>query len=860
MVQRNSQVIDTEELRRILIAEGEEHVKISGKIISVVNHLPFQFSVPMTPEEKLAIRNRKEEIHKRHQHPVHFKRDANYLKHNYYQQEQQQQQQGEEEANEQQDKHELDAPISNLGRRASIAPNFGQSEIWNITPRPGHSAIYAGTDSLRKHYKTLMIGGTGQIKSELTDQEMPLDEIRPEHRDGLSQLLKLRHGMIPIFLKNEQAFGHYEGYCKQVLWPLFHYVIWNGSIDESQYWDDYVAVNQAFAQTIADNYEPGDIVWIQDYHLLLVPQILRDLKPLARIGLFIHTPFPSSEMFRCLPHRREILDGILGSNLVGFQTYNYARHFASNCTRIMGYECSPLGVETRVDTVGLGTFPIGIDVERTRQNCHRPNVAPKVKAIREKYLGKYIIVGRDKLDPMKGVLQKLEAFEKFLYDYPEWQDKVVLIQVTSPGVIKSPKMEAKVAETVNRINTQFGSIEFTPVNHYHQHIDRDEFYALLISADVALVTPICDGMNTTSFEYVVAQEERHGPLILSEFTGTARSMGAALIVNPWDYSWVSSAINECLIMSDEDKAEKAKQLTNFVHTHTAGYWATRFINTLVNSPKSVSTYKTSKMDPKRLLIEYRNTRKALFFFDYDGTLTPIVDTPLDAKPSHQLIEALKNLCQESNNTVWVVSGRDQNTLEEWLGHIPQLGLSAEHGCFTRLPGSTKWINNIDRVDMAWKDDVREIFQYYSERTPGSFVEEKRGSLTWHYRMTEPPSFGEFQAKECQNHLENAIVPKLPVEILLGKKNIEIRPTVVNKGSAVKRALAQTSAAGFILCAGDDRTDEDMFKTLKKQVTSGGSDKILFTLSVGPVDKKTLADWYVETSQDLVDMLSLLNKK
>ncbi|KAI8342575.1 glycosyltransferase family 20-domain-containing protein [Chlamydoabsidia padenii] len=803
----------------------------------------------MTQQEKKAALERQEQVHKRHLKQDTFHRNSLCLD----------QHKPRHEATTPQDNDETDAPISNLARRRSLIPSLGQSELWDIKPRAGHSALFAGTESLKEHYDTLLIGGTGQIKSELTDLEVPTEEIPSIQKNSLAQLLRNRQKMYPVFLNNEKASGHYEGYCKQVLWPLFHYVMWDENVDESKHWDDYVAVNQAFAQAVADNYEPGDLVWIQDYHLLLVPQMLRQLKPDALIGLFLHIPFPSSEIFRCLPHRKDVLNGMLCANLVGFQTYNYARHFESNCTRILGYESSPAGVEAKTGTVSLGIYPIGIDVERTRQNCSRPSVAPKVKAIRERYAGKYIIVGRDKLDPMKGLLQKLEAFEKFLNDYPEWQEKVVLIQVTSPGIIHAPKMESKVVETVNRINTQFGSMEFTPVNMYHQHIDRDEFYALLTAADIGLVTPVCDGMNTTSFEYVVAQEQRHGPLILSEFTGTARSMGAAVLVNPWDYSWVSSAINECLIMSDEEKAEKAKQLLNFVNTHTACHWATTLINNLSACPRAQYNNKITKIDSQRLRIEYQNISKGLFIFDYDGTLTPIVDTPEAATPSPEMKAALKRLCQETSNTVWVVSGRDQKALELWLGDIPDLGLSAEHGCFTRFPGTNHWISNIDMVDMSWMDDVREIFQYYTERTPGSMIEEKRSSLTWHYRKVEPETFGEFQAKECQNHLENAIVPKLPVEILIGKKNLEVRPTVINKGEAVKRALA-SSNAGFLMCAGDDRTDEDMFKGLKKHVTSGTSDKILFTVSVGPADKKTAADWYVETSSDLVDVISVLEKK
>lgn len=248
--------------------------------------------------------------------------------------------------------------------------------------------------------------------------------------------------------------------------------------------------------------------------------------------------------------------GILGANVVGFQTYNYGRHFASNCTRILGYEYTPSGIIGNGILIQIGIFPIGIDVERTRQHCHSPGVAPKAKAIRERYAGKKIIIGRDKLDPVKGVLQKLEAFELFLKDNPGWHEKVVLIQVASPGALDSPELENKASEIVGRINAKYGSLEFTPANLFNQHIDRDEYYALLQVADIGLVTPVIDGMNTASFEYIVAQEEHHSPLILSEFAGTASSMGAAVIVNPWDFPEVAHAIAECLNMSDEEKLIK----------------------------------------------------------------------------------------------------------------------------------------------------------------------------------------------------------------------------------------------------------------------------------------------------------------
>lgn len=374
--------------------------------------------------------------------------------------------------------------------------------------------------------------------------------------------------------------------------------------------------------------------------------------PEARIGLFVHTPFVSSEIFRCLPRRRDLLLGMLGANLVSFQTYNYARHFASNCVRILGFEYTPNGVDANGNIVSLGIHPIGIDVDRTRKHCLSPGVEPKMRAMREKYKDKKIVVGRDKLDPVKGVLQKLDSFEKFLQDYPEWRDKVVLIQVTSPGVVGSPRLDTKMAEAVNRINSKFGSLEFSPVQLFHQHIDRDEYYALLTVADALLVTSTADGMNTTSLEFIVAQERgNYAPLILSEFTGTARSLSAALIVNPYDYADVAAAIDESLTMSEEDKREKflvgalffwgggyilyisadylAQQISQFVNSHTASYWANSLVKDLVASAAQESYWGPSpKLEVDRLMTEYKESGKRLLFFDYDVRVIDCCDKPL----------------------------------------------------------------------------------------------------------------------------------------------------------------------------------------------------------------------------------------
>ncbi|KAG0376593.1 threalose-6-phosphate phosphatase [Mortierella sp. AD032] len=704
---------------------------------------------------------------------------------------------------------------TSTGSPAQPSPSAHEDGDVLMEGRRGHSALYSGIMSLRKDLETIQIGWVG----ELADQDgyiVPSKNLNESHKQVMREKLWQKDKVVPIFLDDSRAAGHYEGYCKSVLWPLFHYILWDEATDgriEKKSWDDYVFVNQQFADAILEQYQTGDIVWIHDYHLLLVPHMLRQKLPGAAIGVFIHAPFPSSEIFRCLPKRVEILNGLLGANQIGFQTYSYARHFISCCTRVNGYESTPRGVDAMGSTVWVGTFPIGIDAERVERQRKAPGVLPKMDAIRKTYKGKRIIVGRDKLDLVKGVLQKLQAYEKFLNDYPEMQGEVVLIQVTSPPLVENPKLEAKIAELVAHINGTYGSLNFTPVHHYHQHIDRDEYYALLSVADIGLITSVRDGMNTTSLEYIMCQQENHGPLILSEFTGTAGSLSGAMMVNPWDYQGVAKVIYDALNLSEADKLLRHNQLHKHVVSHTAQYWAKNFIAELIlNVGTGEQSTPTPYLDLNVITDQYHKAKKRLLMFDYDGTLTPIRKTPGAAVPQEHMLKALSAMCADPKNIVWVISGRDQKVLEDWLGHIPNLGFSAEHGSFMRQPGGQKWVNLTESLDMGWKNDVIEIFTYYTERTQGSFIEHKRSSLTWHYRMADP-EFGAFQAKECQNHLENAVLSKLPVEILVGKKNLEVRPTIVNKGEIVKRLLSQHPDVGFVMCAGDDKTDEDMFRAL-----------------------------------------------
>jgi trehalose 6-phosphate synthase/phosphatase len=453
--------------------------------------------------------------------------------------------------------------------------------------------------------------------------------------------------------------------------------------------------------------------------------MLRQKIPNMYITFFLHVPFPSSEFMRCLPQRKKILEGVLHSDLIGFQSYSFSRHFTSCCTRILGFQSDSVGVDAYGQKVFVGVYPIGIDAELVETLAFKPTIDEKVAALRKLHAGKKIIVGRDRLDSVRGVPQKLMAYERLLEEYPEWRDKVVLIQVTSPTSLEEEKEDSgnkianKVSDLVTKINGTYGSIGYWPVQHYSQYLNQEEYLALLRVADLGLITSVRDGMNTTSLEYVVAQRDTHGPLILSEFSGTSGSLREAIHINPWDTATVAQRIHEALTTSDDLKKVSHNSLYRHVTTNNVQHWSNNYIQRLLMVLKNRSKVATPVLSQVQLIQQYRAAKKRLFMFDYDGTLTPIVRDPESAIPSERTIRTLQALTSDPNNAVWIISGRDQEFLAKYLGHIEGLGFSAEHGSFMRYPGSAEWENLAETTDMGWQKEVMACFQKYTELTPGT---------------------------------------------------------------------------------------------------------------------------------------------
>jgi trehalose 6-phosphate synthase/phosphatase len=666
--------------------------------------------------------------------------------------------------------------------------------------------------------------------------QMESMKIKRSDRQRLERQLERDHGgkIVPVWLVDDVSEeddiytikdqSRWRQFAERELYTLFHYKQ-NEPADgraARKAWADYYKLNKLFADRILEIYKPGDVVLIHDYNLMLLPSLLRQRLPNVYIGFFLHIPFPSSEYYRCLSRRKEILEGVLGANMVGFQSFGYSRHFSSCCTRILGFDSSSAGVDAYGAHVAVDVFPIGINALSAQKAAYNdPLVEEKMAGILQLYAGKRIIIGRDRLDTVRGVSQKLEAFETFLEKYDEWRDKVVLIQITSPNATNTAgdgeesKFMDKISDLASKINGKYGSLSFSPVKHFPQYLSKEEYFALLRVANVALITSVRDGMNTTSLEYVVCQKDNYGPLILSEFSGTSASLSDAIQVNPWDLGGVADAINYALCMTSEERKDQHEKLYRHVVKNNVQNWTNKYIKRLLINLESFDhSFATPALDRAKLLSTYRAAKKRLFMFDYDGTLTPIVKDPQSAIPSDRILRTIKTLAADPANTVWIVSGRDQAFLDEYMGHISELGLSAEHGCFMRQPKSDDWENVTKHMDMSWQEEVHSIFQVYTDKTQGSFIERKKIALTWHYRRADP-EYGLQMSRECQKKLETAVARKHDVEVMTGKANLEVRPRFVNKGEIAKKLVkAYGSGPGdapeFVLCLGDDSTDEGLF--------------------------------------------------
>ncbi|MCD6307950.1 MAG: bifunctional alpha,alpha-trehalose-phosphate synthase (UDP-forming)/trehalose-phosphatase, partial [Candidatus Latescibacteria bacterium] len=580
-----------------------------------------------------------------------------------------------------------------------------------------------------------------------------------------------KDNFIPVHLTQSDVDCYYYGFSNRTIWPLFHYFTQYAIYDKKQ-WNVYRKVNEKFCMAVLKEAKPDDIVWVHDYHLLLLPQMLREKMPGLTIGFFLHIPFPSFEVFRLLPWRREILEGLLGADLIGFHIYDYARHFLSSLRNRFGLEHSFGHVHVGNRMVKVDTFPMGIDYEKFAAAVNKPGVKNEIIKNRKKLGGHKVILSVDRLDYTKGILNRLESYDHFLDTYPEYREKVVLVLVAVPSRTKVEhylQLKRDLDELVGRVNGKHGTLGWMPVWYLYNYLKFEQLTALYNIADICLVTPVRDGMNLIAKEFVAAKNDTVGVLILSEMAGAARELSESLIVNPNNNERVVEAIDQALRMPEEEQRRRNRIMQRRLKRYDVKMWADDFMKNLSTAKdyeRELLSRKLTVRAKKRIVDEYRKSSKRLILLDYDGTLRDFEMRPEDAIPDKDVLRLLIRLSEDDRNLILIISGRDRDTLDTWFKHF-NIGIIAEHGVWIKEKGG-EW-GLIEPLANYWKDEIRPVLEHYRDRTPGSIVEEKDFSLAWHFRKAEP-GLAANRARELKEEILH-FTANLGIGVLEGNKVI-----------------------------------------------------------------------------------------
>ncbi|WP_322905722.1 bifunctional alpha,alpha-trehalose-phosphate synthase (UDP-forming)/trehalose-phosphatase [Paenibacillus campi] len=662
--------------------------------------------------------------------------------------------------------------------------------------------LATGLKSYHEQGDTIWAGWPGVSSDDLNEHDM--ETINSELRD--------QYNCLPIFLSEQEIEQYYEGFCNETIWPLFHYFT-NMTEYNSETWEAYKQVNQKFFDSIDSIIEPNDTIWIHDYQLMLLPQMIREKYPDTQIGFFLHIPFPSFEIYRLLIWREEILRGLLGANLIGFHTYDYVRHFLSSVRRLLGKEHNLYKINYETYTVQVEAFPMGIDYDFFAKSSGTDNLSNEARDFVESTRTVQNIISVDRLDYTKGLPERIKAFKQFLQKYPEYHEKVRLNLIVAPsrvGVEAYDALKSEIEGLVSAVNGQFGTVSWMPVWFFFRTFSQEDLIAFYRNSDVLLVTPLRDGMNLVAKEYIAARSDYKGMLVMSETAGAASELGEAVIVNANDYGAIAAGIKTALDMPDHEKIERNKMLHRRISRYNVKFWADEFLETLKATAESLVETKDLvdiKSEPSTVETAYMNGSNRVLFLDYDGTLVGFKPTPDQARPDEELRGILRKLCDDPRNTVVIITGRDRDVMDNWLGDL-NLYIIASHGLWLREPqGDWKMTMSVDN---DWKDSVRHVLEMYTDRTPGSLIEEKEYSLAWHYRQCEP-EIGIQKRNELREALIS-ITQSMSLGILEGNKVLEIKDTRMNKGHGAHQML-QNKDFDFIFGVGDDHTDEDLFTAL-----------------------------------------------
>ncbi|XP_031248746.1 alpha,alpha-trehalose-phosphate synthase [UDP-forming] 5 [Pistacia vera] len=725
------------------------------------------------------------------------------------------------------------------------------------------------------------------------------EQIEMSKQDDVSQTLLENFKCVPAFIPPELFSKFYHGFCKQHLWPLFHYMLplspdLGGRFDRSL-WQAYLSVNKIFADKVMEVISPDDdFVWVHDYHLMVLPTFLRKRFNRVKLGYFLHSPFPSSEIYRTLPVRDELLRALLNSDLIGFHTFDYARHFLSCCSRMLGISYQSkrgyIGLEYYGRTVSIKILPVGIHSGQIQSVLNLPETQAKVAELRDQFKDKSVMLGVDDMDIFKGISLKLLAMEHWLLNHREKRGKVVLVQIANPARGRGrdvQEVQSETHATVRRINEAFGLPGYKPVVLIDRPLQFYERIAYYVIAESCLVTAVRDGMNLIPYEYIICRQgnekldeivgldpsaAKDSMLVVSEFIGCSPSLSGAIRVNPWNIEAVSEAMESALSVSTAEKQLRHEKHYRYVSTHDVAYWARSFLQDLERACRDHVRrrcwgigfglgFRVIALDPsfRKLSIEhivsaYKRTKNRAILLDYDGTM--MIPDSLSTTANAEAVAVMNNLGRDTNNVVYLVSGKDRKTLTSWFSSCERLGIAAEHGYFVRPNQDAEWETCVPVPDFDWMQIAEPVMKLYTETTDGSAIETKESALVWNYQYADP-DFGSCQAKELLDHLESVLANE-PVSVKSGQFIVEVKPQGVNKGLVAERLLAARQhndmLPDFVLCIGDDRSDEDMFEVIMNARTGPSLSPVaeVFACTVG--QKPSKAKYYLDDTSEILRML------
>ncbi|EKF56301.1 bifunctional trehalose-6-phosphate synthase/HAD hydrolase subfamily IIB [Galbibacter marinus] len=707
-----------------------------------------------------------------------------------------------------------------------------------MTPSVG--GLATGMESVHKDEEGLWIGWSGLVEEDL-DQDT--------HKE-IDQLVA-KENCATVSLTQDDVNNFYYGLSNRTLWPLFHYFMEYTEF-EIQYWESYKAVNQKFANVVLQHIEDGDQIWVHDYQLLLLPALIRQSKPNVSIGFFLHIPFPSYEIFRCFPWREELLHGVLGADLIGFHTYDYERHFLSSIKRILRLDVNFNEIDYHERIVKVDSFPMGIDYNKFhdaakshRKLCseERSELQQKLDEHFESTKDTKLILSIDRLDYTKGIPNRIRAFEYFLNKYPEFKEKVRLIMLSVPSRSDVPQYQLLKKETdelVGRINGEFSTVNWTPIWYFYRSLPFDNLIDLYSSADIALITPIRDGMNLVAKEYVATRTRKDGVLILSEMAGASKEMNEAILINPNNFEQIADSIKSAIEMPLEQQISRNHLLQKRLKRYSVEKWAQEFmksLNATKDIEKVIALKPLDEQESKTMFEKFKSAKRRLLLLDYDGTLTGFQDNPQNAGPDDELLTLLDKINNQKQTNMVIISGRDRETLERWFGE-KDYAMITDHGVWAKEKNKS-W-KPLERLRTEWMENIRPVLETFVDRTPGTFIEEKKYSLAWHYRKADP-ELAQVRTIEL-NTVITSLISNNELTVLNGNKVIEVKNSSVNKGRAAGYLLSRKDY-DFVLAIGDDWTDEYMFK----EVPEGG-----YSIKVG--FQKSKAKYYVKNTQEVRKLL------